>query len=131
MKNTRWIFWLLAAAMAAGCASTTNRAEVEGIYQGIIPSADGPGMELTVYLYPENECFIKRVYLKVPEQAFYNTGRWRLENGHRLRLTFLRNDSPYLFRIDPDRLTLLDAQGEPIQADLPNLFLFRAAEGRR
>ncbi len=59
------------------------------------------------------------------------TGRWRLENGHRLRLTFPRTDSPYLLRSHPNRLTLLDARGEEIPTELPNLFLFRMTEGRR
>lgn len=113
-------FFLLFAALilAAGCAS--DKDSYCGVYQGIIPGADGPGIEVTLYLYPEGRGYSKEVYLKNPDIALYDYPRWVLA-GEIIEVAFSGN-TVYRFRAEKNRAYLLDAENKPLPT---GAFLYR------
>lgn len=76
MKNTK-IFFIL--VLFFGCAGSSG--SISGIYQGVIPGADGPGIEMTLYLYPDGRCYSRETYLKNPKEVFYSYPRWEEKNS--------------------------------------------------
>lgn len=110
------VFRLLLAALCSGTADALASDPPSGAFLGILPCADCPGVEYRLDLM-EDGVFFQRSQYRERDGRFDHVGRWSwdvarkvvvLENGRRGRTEFVFES--------PDRLTLLDRDGQPIHS---------------
>ncbi len=94
-----------------------------GVYKGLIPCADCPGIEDEIRL--NNDLTYERlmVYLESGDSRFSEHGRFEWdETGGRIRL--ISADAPdqagNWFRVGENRLFMLDIEGNPIESNIPS-----------
>lgn len=101
---------------------------ITGIYQGILPADNGAGKDVTLFLYPQNKCFLKTTYLADPHEQYYTIARWE-KRRHTLLVIPSKNNEVYYLRISgKNQLMLLDNQGQTISAADAGLKLYKTSE---
>ena len=73
-------YLLIGAAVLSGCSKSN---ETCGTYNGTLPAADGPGIEMTVRLGPDNKFENKLVYIDAEDGTFYEQGTYS-QNGDQI-----------------------------------------------
>lgn len=112
---------LVAAMLAAtGCRLDVKR-DVDPaakVFQGTIPCADCPGIDLTVSLYADSTFALEQVYQdRDPSSTWRDAGSWVDEGG--VLVLQGGGENPMRFtRFGDDSLTMLDSGGEPIESGL-------------
>ncbi|MGD2075379.1 MAG: META domain-containing protein [Gammaproteobacteria bacterium] len=101
-------------------------------FSGDLPCADCPGQRLVLTLFPDHGYRLRRTYLGVNRGAdkdFHELGRWQYGTDEGGRLVLHRgHESPNQYRlISPERLRLLDTEGQDIDSAL-NYELERQAD---
>ncbi len=87
--------------------------EVEGVYQGVLPCADCPGISTTIQLSGDSTFLIEQVYKdRNKGGAFYSLGTWSLKDS----IVSLKGikDGPSLYKATLNGLEQLDMQGKEI-----------------
>lgn len=96
-----------------------------GTYGGTIPAADCPGIDVTVEIGRDGT--FRMVYDYVDRDGvFESAGRYELR-GNRLIAVGDGSDST-IFRMEGDRLRMLDGRGEVITGPLEDMFLLKKVE---
>lgn len=118
-----WLLLLLVASCTQSAPPTSTspaRAEVPGVYQGVLPCADCAGIELTLYLYPDSSYLEKQTYLGLPraQPTVVYTGRWSQPAAALVKLTRRANEGPTDFQVRENGLVQLDLSGQPITGRL-------------
>ena len=91
-----------------------------GTYGGTIPAADCPGIDVTVEIGRDGT--FRMVYDYVDRDGvFESAGRYELR-GNRLIAVDDGSDST-IFRMEGDRLRMLDSRGEAITGPLEDMFI--------
>lgn len=135
MKSGILLMMVIAAAAFASCGSRTPRqtagdevvahpdmhtAEISldyyGTYEGTLPGADCPGIETTLTLAPEGTYTLRMKYLE-RDVIFDDAGTYAVE-GNLLTLTPAEKGQPSCYRIEENRLRMLDGDRKPIEGQL-------------
>lgn len=137
------VFLCIAVAALSGCnaskrgnAAESTRTEVAdpahnsrnsldwaGVYKGLTPCADCPGIEDEIRLNDDLTYERLMVYLERGDNRFLDHGRFEWdETGGRIRL--ISADAPEQagnwFRVGENRLFMLDTEGNPIESNIPS-----------
>jgi uncharacterized lipoprotein NlpE involved in copper resistance len=112
-KNTR----------TTGSAHTSrNSLDWDGIYRGVLPCADCPGIQETVYLHKNGSYKIKIKYLDRQVSAREDSGKfsWN-EKGNIINLQ--ENAHRISFLVGENTLTQLDMDGNRMTGDIASMYI--------
>lgn len=130
-----------AVILAAGCAAgvgnperTTSDGQMQisteaeraasGVYEGVIPAADGPGIRVALYVravgtYTRIDTYLEKNLTTVED------GRWTVK-GNRIQMTPLDPKKPIRWaERDGNELRLMDIEGNPITGALADNYVLR------
>ena len=130
-----------AVILAAGCAAgvgnpdrTTSDGQMQisteaeraasGVYDGVIPAADGPGIRVALYVravgtYTRIDTYLEKNLTTVED------GRWTVK-GNRIQMTPLDPKKPIRWaERDGNELRLMDIEGNPITGALADNYVLR------
>lgn len=115
----------LAALTLAACHAMTPAKEdggdalaLAGIYAGVLPCADCPGIDETLVLGADGSFVLTDVYRERPGSTHVVHGNWSVDGGNRIRLDLDGKDrQDRLFAMEgSDSLVMLDAEGKRIDS---------------
>lgn len=115
---------IIALMLITGCERPTEKPT--GIFMGVLPTADGPGREITLYLYDQGECFMKAVYAKDASNPFIQTCTW--EKKDRVVKVVTEAGDKQFFEHEKGLLRQLDSEGNRIESTIQNLILVKVGE---
>lgn len=94
-------------------------ANYAGVFAGVLPCADCPGIETEVTLNPDHTYTIRRVYLERADgKAFTESGTWvHLADLRRIECKSAGGASTCFALIDPSTIELLNCEGKPIDTE--------------
>ena len=102
--------------------NSRNSVDWAGVYKGLTPCADCPGIEDEIRLNDDLTYERLMVYLESGDSRFREKGRFEWdETGGKIRL--IDPDSPdrdgNWFQVGENRLMMLDIEGNPIENNIP------------
>lgn len=112
-------------AAAADKQGMPDSPDLCGTYGGTIPAADCPGIDVTVEIGRDGTFRMVCDYVD-RDGVFESAGRYELR-GNRLIAVGDGSDST-IFRMEGDRLRMLDGRGEVITGPLEDMFLLKKVE---
>ena len=74
----RLFYTALTALALAGCSP---KSEICGTYNGLLPAADGPGIDMTLQLNANNTFVNKLVYVGQKDGTFYEKGTYDIDGS--------------------------------------------------
>lgn len=103
-------------------APAETAAQVQSVYEGVLPAADCPGIQTTLTLYTNGTFQLNEVYLE-RDTAFTQTGSFTVADT---LLTLLpQEDSPRYLRLGDNSAVMLNADRQPITGDLASQYILR------
>lgn len=106
-------------SILAGCSKSD---QVCGTYNGLLPAADGPGIDMTIELKPDQTFRNKLVYIDAQDGTFYEEGTYR-RNGDLIELK--TGDEISYYKSEPDQLRLLDFEKQEITGPLAAHYILK------
>ena len=103
-----------------------NSLDYWGVYQGILPAADCPGIETTLTINEDHTFSLKLVYID-RDSSFNNRGTYTLEKSY-LTLTFTNGEETEYYFIGENTATRLTADKEFIEGELANQYVLTKVE---
>jgi uncharacterized lipoprotein NlpE involved in copper resistance len=103
-------------SVAGAAHDLKNNPDLYGIYAGTLPSASGSGIEVTMILRPDSTYTVLYHYI-AQEEDDVTSGTFRLDKAKGIVKLDAKDLPPY-YRIDKNRLTQLDMEGDPITGEL-------------
>lgn len=122
MKKYLLMGWI--ALMAASCGTHGQTAEKELIgstYLGTIPAADGPGIAVEI-TFGEGETFLRTMEYLERDFTFVDEGSFTVE-GDRVILHPSDDGQTTAYRIEPERLRMLDLEQQVIEGPLADYYI--------
>lgn len=112
--------WSAAAATPGEQTIADALGPLPASFVGDLPCADCPGIRYQLDLYPDQAFVLRTTYLgREPDNVFDGLGAFLLDSGRRTLMLIGGRDGPVQFRVEnPDRLRMLDLQGQEIVSDL-------------
>ncbi|AXY75334.1 META domain-containing protein [Paraflavitalea soli] len=106
--------------------NSQNALDWDGIYRGVLPCADCPGIQTTIYLNRDLSFLKKTKYLGKPDTAFELSGKFTWNTaGNTITLNDAGQAISYL--VGENTLTQLDMSGSKITGNLaPNYILSKS-----
>lgn len=97
----------------------------DGIYYGVLPCADCPGIQTTLYLNKDLSYRLKEKYLDRADSAREYTGKFSWNSaGNSITLGGLDNNSrPASYFVGENTLTQLDRQGNKITGEMADRYI--------
>ncbi|MBC5775034.1 copper resistance protein NlpE N-terminal domain-containing protein [Pontibacter sp. KCTC 32443] len=137
MRSRFWVFLML-AAIVSGCTTSelsTEPVDVEagesrlpggviGVWGGVIPCADCPGINYTLSLNEDNTFEETMVYQERDVEPYTRTGTWQIANGI-LQLHGNDSTSTQFDMSIGGELHMLDKQGKRINTNLTDKYKLR------
>jgi copper homeostasis protein (lipoprotein) len=124
------LFCKSSSSAKKGTASTSpdnskTSLDWDGIYYGVLPCADCPGIQTTLYLNKDLTYRLKEKYLDRPDSAQEYTGKFNWNSaGNTITLTGFENSSrPASYFVGENTLTQLDMKGNKITGDLADRYI--------
>ncbi|MDR0303078.1 MAG: copper resistance protein NlpE [Treponema sp.] len=126
-KNLCTVFMVLLLIGMSACSTTANNARTsldwEGSYMGIIPAADGPGINVQITLRADQSFTI--VYNHIDRQGIATESgifSWN-ENGS--VITLKHTTFPPFYMVGENHLLQLDMKGKRITGKLADQYVLR------
>lgn len=133
------MFVLLAGFCAIGisaCASSgavdaahnsRNSLNWDGVYAGMIPAADGPGINVEITLHPGETYELSYQYVDRGDARYTYDGSFKWDrNGNVITLNSLESENiPSHYRVGEDQLIQLDLKGKPITGELADNYILK------
>lgn len=120
MRQTRIL--LAAALMSWAALPATARAPAApapGVFSGVLPCADCPGIEYHLELFADSAFYLRTVYQDRDTGPFDDIGSWLISSDGATLALFGGREAPLRFGIaGPDELNMLDLEGRPIESAL-------------
>ncbi len=114
------VAWFLGGGSLEVAVGAKPPARLPGVYAGVLPCADCPGIRHRLQLFGDGVFFFDLAYLDRPDGPFDDLGRWHRE-GDVLVLEGGR-DAPERWRVTTSgRLRVLDTAGREIESALPRV----------
>lgn len=108
--------------LAAGCTVNTFPAkDVCGVYHGILPAADGPGIDTTIILKPDNTFTKRMVYIGEQNGTFNETGTFSI-NGRVITLNGC-NDGAQYYQLGEGLIRQLDQDKQVVTGVLADNYV--------
>jgi len=135
MRKVFWLFWL-AATIVSGCTTselTTEPVEAAesrlpaglvGVWRGVIPCADCPGINYSLSLNEDNTFEETMIYQERDVDPYTRTGTWQIANG----ILKLRSNDTTSTQFDMSiggELHMLDQEGKRINSSLADNYKLR------
>jgi uncharacterized lipoprotein NlpE involved in copper resistance len=135
MKRKAFVFLLAAVfAVSAGLISCQpNRKAVDihnsrltldwtGMYKGVIPSASGSGIDVSLKLNIDDTYELTYKYIDKPEKSFTNTGAFKWDDTGEF-VTLDITEAPSHYKVGENKLTQLDMNGKYITGKLADQYI--------
>ena len=105
-----------------GLGSCDSKSNINGVYTGTIPAADGEGINVRMKLNEDNTYELTYEYIGKPGNSFTNTGSYKWnDTGDIINLGIA--DTPSYYKVTKDKLIQLDMQGKPITGNLADMYV--------
>lgn len=105
-----------------------NSLDYAGTYVGIIPCADCSGIEIELTIDYDNSYVKKAIYQdEAPDNLFVTEGSFEWNEAGNT-ITLLAEDSPEKYRIEENKIWLLDIEGNKITGDLADNYMLSKSE---
>jgi len=120
-------------AFAAVCASVwagggrESAPRWEGMFTGVIPAADGPGISVVAIFNADHTYHITHQHIGKGIEVFQFNGTFEW-NEQSKTITLDRRDIPFMYRLDKNGITQLDMEGNKITGALANNYRLRRVE---
>ena len=114
---------LLLTALIWLSACSPQQEPLCGVYQGILPAADGPGIETTLTFRDDNSVTQRLVYIGQKDGIFIDKGTFAADDG--VVAIMLPGDAPVYYRQETGRLRRLDMDMQPIEGALADSYLLK------
>ena len=107
-------------AFVSSCSSLKNydAKKVSGLYQGITPCADCPGIKTSLTINPDFTYSKSTIYLESGPQILKSRGTWRAKNDSVIVLN--ENGNQVQYRTRPNLLLITDAKGQLVENSMAN-----------
>lgn len=146
MKTRTLLFFAAASLMLAACGGAPQRKADEaaaqtdmhtaenaldylGTYEGSLPAADCPGIRTTLTLEEGGTYDLHRKYVD-REAEFDERGSYTVE-GNLLTLTRPDNDGRTYYKVEENRLRMLDAEKNPVTGVLAERYILQKTTENR
>jgi uncharacterized lipoprotein NlpE involved in copper resistance len=121
-------FLLLVVFLLFSCASLGNRSETQenwaGVYRGMIPAADGPGIDVILILRSNERFVLVYNYIDRGGEDYISSGR--LSWNARTNIITLHIDNfPSYYEVGRNSLTQLDLAGRRITGEHAGNYILR------
>ena len=94
-----------------------------GEYKGTIPTADCPGIDVTLVFNKDHTYTQKYIYQERKDAEFDEAGTFVIE-GNILTTTSKEGDKSY-YKVEEGRIVMLDADKQPITGALADLYVLK------
>jgi uncharacterized lipoprotein NlpE involved in copper resistance len=123
-------FAVLLVTALCSCATTkapdTHTSETSldwpGVYSGIIPAADGPGIAVQIALNSDRTFVLQYRYIDRGDNVFTSEGTFAWDKTGGMVILDLENIPSY-YKVEENRLIQLDMQGERITGALADHYV--------
>jgi uncharacterized lipoprotein NlpE involved in copper resistance len=130
MKRTMPVYLAIARMFGLGaCQSTADAAnsarymlEWEGVYTGVIPAADAPGINVEISLNADETFRVVYQYLDKKDATYKFSGSFAWDKTGSIVALHSSAIPPY-YRVGEGTLTQLDIKGKPITGKLANNYV--------
>jgi len=104
-----------------------NSLDFTGSYEGTIPCGDCSGIEVVVTINGDGTYTNKMTYIgKEPDNVFTTQGKYQWDNsGSKITLIDESGSDNDMYKVEENRLIMLDEQGEVITGDLSDMYILR------
>jgi len=108
------------------CASVKDdgNSGLAGIYAGVIPAADCPGISVVVILSANDTYKITYQYIDRDDKLFVFTGTFSRDTASKL-ITLNSRELPAYYRVGPQSLIQLDMEGKEIKGEFAKMYILR------
>jgi uncharacterized lipoprotein NlpE involved in copper resistance len=130
MRNLFLIILLMAllGSCASNQARNANTPELSlnwaGVYSGVIPAADGPGIEVQLTLNSDRTFTLQYKYIDKGDNVFIQEGNFTWNKAGDSIILDIENIPPY-YKVEENRLIQLDMQAERVAGDLADLYVLK------
>jgi uncharacterized lipoprotein NlpE involved in copper resistance len=125
---------LLLLALLGSCATNKETIDYQvrelsplwvDVYAGVIPAADGPGIEVQIALYSDDTFSLQYRYIDKEDTIFAHKGNFTW-NKSKTIITLDIKDYPPYYQVEDDRLIQLDMKGKRITGPLADYYILKA-----
>lgn len=104
--------------------TTQNSVDWDGTYQGVIPCADCPGIEVTIVLNPDGTFTRQDVYLDKKDGVLDEKGTFTWDKTGTI-VTLKGNDQISQFKVYEGSMSMLDTDGNIIEGALAENYILK------
>lgn len=137
MKN-KWMYMLAFGVLllVVACAKMGGEktpvpaqmpAEYFGVYEGLLPAADGPGIQTTLALNQDGTFDLRSVYVGEPDGAFNEHGTFAVDGDI---VTLELEDFPAYYQLGKGEARLLDMNKQPVTGEMGDLYVLMQTKNR-
>jgi len=116
------VFLLVSSGLWAGGGSEKNA--YDGIYHGVIPAADCPGIAVVLILNTEGQYKLTYQYIDRGVELFTSSGTFTYD-GKTKMITLNAGNLPSYYRMGKNKLTQLDMEGKEITGQFARNYILR------
>jgi uncharacterized lipoprotein NlpE involved in copper resistance len=118
----------LLGSCASNKASNANTPELSlnwaGVYSGVTPAADGPGIEVQITLNVDKTFILQYKYIDRNDSTFVHEGKFTWNKTGEIITLDIENIPPY-YQVSENKLIQLDMKGNRITSDLADLYILK------
>jgi uncharacterized lipoprotein NlpE involved in copper resistance len=126
------LFVILLMTLLGSCVSNkagdANTPELSlnwaGVYSGVTPAADGPGIEVQLTLNSDKTFILQYHYVDKDDNVFIQKGNFTWDKAGDSIILDVENTPPY-YKVEENKLIQLDMQGKRIAGDLADLYILK------
>ena len=97
-----------------------------GVYSGVIPAADGPGIEVQITLNSDRTFTVQYKYIDRIDSTFIHEGKFTWNKTGEIIVLDIENIPPY-YKVGENKLIQLDMQGKEIIGALADHYVLKKA----
>ena len=106
--------------------NSKNSLDWEGVYSGTIPAADGPGIDVRLRLFSDQDFMLWSEYLDRPNGKYNWTGTFKWDNkGNTIILNLNEKEMPPYYKVVENALIQLDMKGKQIKGKFANDYVLK------
>ena len=103
--------------------NAANALSYYGVYEGVIPAADCPGIEVVLTLNLDQTFALHETYIDREDGVFEEKGSFAVDGNH--LILFKSHDEESSYKIEEGRLKMLNSAGEEITGDLASHYILQ------
>jgi len=114
---------LQTSGVLSGAVLAAMEAEdIAGVYTGVLPCADCPGIEVTLQLKDDNTYALEQRYQE-RDASFSHEGKWQLKDN--ILMLEGAGDTPEKYLVEDGHLVMLDMEGKKIEGALSQNYILK------